>query len=344
MRNTFSTNSLRQVLLLVLFLAFTILVVSRFTDATQLFAILGSGLWPWVLAGILIHSLYFSLYAVLYQIGFSAVGVKTQASALLPVVFASLFVNAVAPLGGAGGAALYIDHVNKRGESGGRAAVGLLLVLIADLATLIPFLLLGLYYLHQQVELKNYDLVGAGVFLFFTGGLVFLVLLSAWRQAVVQRFLNWVQRITNRIGTWFKRPELLGPDWAEHNTRELNLAAHTIASRPRQLGLVLAWGFLLHVINLLGLYAFFVAFRQPISLGGLVAGFVLGIVFFIITIIPQGVGAVEGIMALVYTSLGIPSSKAITIALVFRGVNFWLPLLVGLLAIRQVTAPRKEGG
>jgi uncharacterized protein (TIRG00374 family) len=341
-RNAFSTDGLRTALLLVLFLGFTVLVVSRFSDARDLFATLASGLWPWVLVGVVIHSLYFSFYAVLYQIGFSVVGVRTRAYALLPVVFASLFVNAVAPLGGAGGAALFINHVGKRGESGGRAAIGLILVLIADLATLIPFMIIGLFYLYQQDKLQNYDLVGGGIYLFFIGGLVFLMLLSTWQQENVRLFLNWVRRVANHIGAWFKRPGLLDQDWADHNTRELNLAAHTITSHPRQLTLVMLWGFMLHVLNLIGLYAFFLAFRQPVSLGGLVAGFVLGIVFFIVSFIPQGVGAVEGIMALVYTSLGIPSAKAIAIALVFRGVNFWLPLLVGLLLIRRITAPIKE--
>ena len=37
MRNILSSDSLRRALLLVLFLAFTILVVSRFTNAAQLF-------------------------------------------------------------------------------------------------------------------------------------------------------------------------------------------------------------------------------------------------------------------------------------------------------------------
>jgi len=39
-----------------------------------------------------------------------------------------------------------------------------------------------------------------------------------------------------------------------------------------------------------------------------------------------GIGVVEGIMTLVFTSLGIPAAVAATVTLAFRGLTFWLPM------------------
>jgi hypothetical protein len=64
----------------------------------------------------------------------------------------------------------------------------------------------------------------------------------------------------------------------------------------------------------------------------------MGVLFWIVSITPQGIGVVEGTMALVFTSLGIPAERATLIALSFRGLTFWLPLLVGFLLLRRVRA------
>jgi len=50
---------------------------------------------------------------------------------------------------------------------------------------------------------------------------------------------------------------------------------------------------------------------------------------------PSGVGIVEGSMAIAYASMGIAGAAAATVTLVFRGFSFWLPLLIGFVAIQR---------
>jgi len=45
---------------------------------------------------------------------------------------------------------------------------------------------------------------------------------------------------------------------------------------------------------------------------------------------------VEGVMTLVYASLGIHRTIAVLVVLAFRGLNFWLPMLVGFFLLRKV--------
>ena len=331
-------GNLRTILLFLLLIGFTILVTSRFTSAANLLKTLSRGLWPWVAAGVITHVLYFAAYAFLYQLSFSVVGVETQALKLLPIVFTSIFVNAVAPSGGAGGAALFVDHAVQRGQNGARAAVGVVLVLIVDLGTLIPFILTGSLYLYSKHDLQIYDILGGVFFVAYILILSAALALAKWRPATLRSIFDWLQTIIRKIGGWFHRSDLVSDDWARKNANDFEDGAKAIAKNPIQLTKAILWGGFLHIINLAGLYMFFRAFQQPVHFGTLIAGFGLGIIFFVITVIPQGVGAVEGIMSLVFTSLGISRTNAVVIALTFRGVNFWIPLVIGLFFLRRVTS------
>ncbi len=331
----------RRWLLLLLLVGFVVLVTSRFTDAKHLIATLAQGKWIWVLASIILHVIYFALYALLYQIGFDAVEVKSRVSQLVPVLFASLFVNAVVPTGGTGGAALFIDDAAQRGQSGARAAVGTVLVFLADLGTLIPFVMVGVIFLSLQHELQIYGSIGVAFFLIFVAFVTGALLLARRSEDQLRRVLGWLQRTANRVGGHFNRPGLLADDWADKNANQLSAAAVAIADHPQQLRLTMILGMVLHVVNLLGLYMLFLAFQQPVRLGTLVAAFGMGIVFFVISIF-QGAGVVEGIMTLVFTTAGIPKEKAVVIALSYRGLTFWLPLLLGFLFLRRVSTFNPE--
>jgi uncharacterized protein (TIRG00374 family) len=328
----------RQWLLLLLLVGLTVLVTSRFTSLTNLLSTLAQGLWQWILIGIVIHIVYFVAYAAMYQSGFATVGVNTRTRDLLPVVFASIFVNAVAPSGGAGGAALFVDHAVRNGQSGARAAVGTVFVLLADLGTLFPFLVFGTLYLYHRRELQVYDIIGGVLFMVYVSILAAVLALARWIPGILHRIFHWVQGVVNRVGGWFRHPHLLGEAWADRNADQFLDGTEAIAANPWRLWRTLGWGMGIHLINLAGLYAFFLAFQQPVQPGTLIAGFGMGIVFFVITVIPQGAGAVEGIMTLVFTSLGIARTKAVVVALAFRGVNFWLPLVLGFLSLHQITS------
>ena len=85
---------------------------------------------------------------------------------------------------------------------------------------------------------------------------------------------------------------------------------------------------------LLILAVIFLAFNVPFSFGTIVAGFSLGYLFWIISPTPSGIGFVEGALTLGLTSMNVPLGAAAVIALAYRGVTFWFPMLIGMLAFR----------
>jgi uncharacterized protein (TIRG00374 family) len=332
----------RRVLLLGLLVLLTIWVFSRFTDLSRLGLTLAEARWTWITVGFAVHLLFFLMNAMLYHYGFGIVGVRAGLADVLPVMFAAYFINVVAPSGGAAGAALFIDDARRRGQSAGRTAIGTVLVLLADLGTLVPFVLYGILFLRGQGKLRIYDTIGAAVYVTFIVLLSGAVAAARWRPSVFRRLLGGVARLVNWAGAKFRRPEVLDARWAARTSSEFREAAAGIARRPGRLALTAGWATAMHIVNLAGLYALFLAFDQPVRLGTLVAGFAMGIVFFVVTIVPSGLAAVEGIMALVFTAMGIPPAQAVAVVLVFRAANFWMPLVIGLALIGRVRAFRRR--
>ena len=212
----------------------------------------------------------------------------------------------------------------------------MLLQLIADFSAFTLLLIPGLVYLFIEHDLKIYEIVTAVILLLMTTGLSGILLLGIWKPLWLQRLFAWAQRTANWLFGRLRRSLTLADDWAQKNADEFNQAARAAAEHPSRSDAH-------HRRCPAGshdgchhLYLLFLAFQPADQPGGLVAGYAIGILFWIVSITPQGIGVVEGMMALTFTSLGIPGAVAATVALAFRGLTFWLPMLLGFFAVQRL--------
>jgi hypothetical protein len=333
-------NTLKRWLIWLLIITFFWLVGSRIAEIEHLADTLSEGQWQWIWAAILIQVIYHLNLAELYRSAFDTVGVKARIRDLVPVTFASLFVNVAVPTAGASGAALFVDDATRRGQSATKAAAGTLLVVVVSFASVLVVLVVGMTYLFVQHNLRLYQIIAAVFLLVAILLQVNLLAMGLGRPKWMRGLLTWVQQFANNLALRFKRPAFLELDWAAVTADEFNEAARAIIAYPSRLGRTLAVALLAHVLNLTCLYTLFLAFHQNVGLGELVAGYAMGMLFLIVSITPQGIGVVEGVMTLVFTSLGVPVAQAAVISLAFRGLSFWLPLLVGFVLLRRVKVVR----
>ena len=247
-----------------------------------------------------------------------------------------MFVNVAAPAGGAGGAALFIDDARRRGESPSRTAAGTLLAMIADFGSFVLILIAGMLYLFRRHDLKSYEIITAILLLLLVGGLSAVLFMGVYSPTRLRRLLDWIQRLFFWIGKRIHKPDLISENWAEKNASEYIEASLAMVTYPGRLWITIGVAFVGHLVNLLSLYAVFVAFNQFVSPGMLVAGYAMGILFWIISITPQGIGVVEGMMTLVFTSLGVSPEKSAIVALAFRGLTFWIPFFTGFILLRRL--------
>ncbi len=325
-----------QLGLFLVFVGFVALVATQFASPDEFIDAFADAVWYWIVAAPVIFAVYFLLNALLYRLSFQAVEVETTTLHILPVMLASIFINALVPAGGAGAAAIFVEDAVERGQSGARAMAGVILVLVADLGTTIPFVIVGLIYLYHRGHVPDYYTVGSALFVLIVLLLVLALWLAKAREAWMERFLAWAGKVINRLGGLFRRPNLLSESWAPRNARQFSYASTAITKHRRQLAQVLLLITFLHLVSMAGLYSILLAFHHPVGPGVLFAGFSISVVFYVVAVLPQGFGAVEGTMSLVLKALGVPSALAIETATAYRVFTVWLPLVAGYFFARRM--------
>lgn len=97
--------------------------------------------------------------------------------------------------------------------------------------------------------------------------------------------------------------------------------------------------------DMLTLYLIFIAAGHAVSPGILLAGYGLPLLLGRVSVLPGGVGIVEGTMTVLYDGLGVPNPITVVVILVYRAISFWLPALLGFLLVPylQHTSQRAIG-
>ena len=327
---------IRRWVLRIFVLAILLFALSRLTEFKTTIRVLRYGQWQWIVGALLLQFIAYAVRAKLYQMGLAATGIPSRFRDIIPITFASTFVNTAAPTQGAAGISLFVDDARRRGQSPARATMGALMILVADYGALCLIVLVGLIFLFIFHDLQWYEVTAAVLLYLFVGGMAIVLAFGLWQPAWLHDVLVWVQAAVNLLGGWFRYPALLAENWNAHNADEFSETARAIAARPLILTRTLAIAASAHVVDVASLYCLFLAFGQSVYPGVLIAGYAMTALFWIVSPTPNGVGIVEGLMPIIYVSLGVPAVSAIVISLAFRGLSFWLPLFIGYVLLRRL--------
>ena len=317
------------------------LLLSHATELRHVMDACGQAKPGWLALAALLQVAYQFAYAGIYQTSMAAFDVRIPLPRMTTVFLGALALNFVAP---GTGNALFITEASRRGLSGSRAAAGAVLVRVVDFATFALLVVYALAYLAIRHDLHAYELVGGVGLVAVIAGWALLLVMGIWWPAALRRLLDWVRRVAAWGSAKVHRPAPLDESWPERMTAEYAEASRIAAEQPRRLLPPLGASLLAHALDLLSLAALFAAFGQSARPGAIITGFAIAVLFWIVAITPQGVGVVEGSMAMVYHSLGVEAATATSIALAFRALTFWLPMLAGWIALPKVAErPRLIG-
>ena len=331
------SSSIQRWLFAVLVAGFLWVLISRFTEIRQLLGTLVQGQLSWIALAAGLQIGYYVVFATLFWAAFRLVDVPTRVRDLLPITFASLFVNATMPSAGTAGIALFVDDARRRGHSPAAATAGTLLVQVSNNGVFVVILSLGLVLLFRHHNLTVLEIISALIMFLLVGSMIFVLALGIFRPNWLFTLFTAVFRIVNGLGRLVKRPSLLPEAWPQKNAQEFIGAATAISTHPGRLGLTLVIALVMHLISMVSLVCLFLAFHQPLSAITLIAGYTMSFLFMMVSPTPSGIGVVEVIVPIIYTSMGIPVEVGTAITLSFRGLSFWIPMLVGFFLLRQLS-------
>lgn len=314
-----------------------VFLLTRFAEMQAVAQTIRRGDWRFIALAILIVGVWFVNVAAVYRAIYRALGMEERIEALLLLSAASDFANVVAPTVGMSGMAVFIGAARKRGYSSARVTVAGVLFLLVDYTAFLIVLALGLAVLLRRGNLNSPELIASG-FLFCTAAGVATLLYLGMRSAhALGSALAWLARLVNRLVWPFMRRAYLSEERAFSFAQEAADGLHTLKQGGETLLLPVALALSSKALLITVLFLMFMAFKTPFSVGTLVAGFSIGYLFMIVSPTPAGIGIVEGALALGLNSLNVPLGAATVIALAYRGVVFWLPLLARMAAFRYVS-------
>lgn len=145
------------------------------------------------------------------------------------------------------------------------------------------------------------------------------IFLHSFRNKAVKVFFIFINSITGIFSKKFK----LNPKWVIQLLDEFQKGFKSAIKKPAFLVALFVITLFDWVFWLLIMYCSFLAINFHINIGSLIIGFSIGQIVSIISMIPGGVGTMEGSMALVFTTLGVPLHSALGAILLYR-VSFYI--------------------
>jgi len=151
-------------------------------------------------------------------------------------------------------------------------------------------------------------------------------------------------RVLNRVIGLFSRRFSLDPQPVVSLFDEFREGVRRLARRPVRMLLLLLITFGVYLFWIGVMYFSFLSLNYTIPLGRLALGFATAQIVGVLSMIPGGIGTMEGSGSLAYAALGIPIETALTAMLGFRMIYYVFPFILSLPFYVTLKYRKHEGG
>ena len=335
---------IRKIVLAIMILLFGLLLVRHFAQAEELLATLRRARPGPISLALALQVLTLVNQPALYQSLYALVGLPARWRELAPLVWTAHFVDIVTPAAGLGGTALLIHAAQKRGMDMGRVTLANSLYFLFNFVCFVLLLGWSLVALFLWHDLKTYEIIAASIPM---AGVV-VALGALWLVSVrPESFSRLVVSLGNRVNALSRRVlkrQVLGEHAASDFAATFAQSSAALRTSGGRLWRPSLHAMLVDGLEIAVLGACFAAFPgagREITLPLLIAGYSIGTLFLVVSITPQGLGVVEGVLTAIFVSFGVPLERAAVVVLAYRGLSFWLPLVAGFFASQRTLAQKE---
>lgn len=321
----------KAIIILIVIVALGFLVANLDYIMSIINAMQGGALIPLVVAIIIMIARHV-VQAMSYNEAFGAVGRKTGLWHNIVLIFSLVFINTFCLFSGATGVAFIIDDAHRRGCDIGTSTSGAILSQIGYFAAVFIISIIGFTTMLVSGTMNVVFLIGG---LLLAGTLLVLVsffLLGFYKPGWLVKIFRSIEGIINKVIGIAKK--CLPKDWGKATAQSFINSAQVLAHNPKGALITVFYAAASALLNMACLIAIGVAFGFE-EIAPLIAAFSVAAIAVILSPTPQGVGVVEAAIAAVLTSAGCSLSVATAIALVYRGIMFWIPFCIGALLLSQ---------
>jgi len=335
---------MRKIFVTFALVAGIIFIITQIQDFGSILETIQRSKLRYLFAAIIVESIWLVNVAALYRTIYRVIGIKESLKQMILIAAAANFVNVVTPTAGVGGMAVFISEARRKDYSSGKTTVASAMYILFDYIAFLSVLALGLIVLFRRDQLQMTEIIATGILVLIAGTIAALLYLGMYSEEKLGRFLAWGGKMVNKLVRPFRRNktgDYLSIDRAYTFAHDIAEGMRELQGKPRELVFPSLLALNSKVLLILVLFFVFLAFGVPPSFGTLIAGFSIAFLFMIVSPTPNGVGFVESALTLTLASFYIPLSDAAVIAITYRGVTYWLPILFGFVAMRWLGGVEK---
>jgi phosphatidylglycerol lysyltransferase len=262
----------------------------------------------WVLSGILITLVYIITHSFMYRSAFAALDEKITIKAGVILFLKRNFISVFIPAGGVTSLAFFTDAIEKTGISKTKihfaSTIYGFIGIVSAVFIAVPVFVYGL----TTRNVNGDEWVALVTVLFLVGILYYLfrnITSKGKIYMLIKKYSPSIEVYINDIDSG-----------AINRKKLIECLFHSL--------LIEAWG-------ILHLYIAAHALGIQIDLLTCATGYIIAVVFMIISPFMRGLGAVEVSLGFTLTRFGFTMVEAISITALYRFFEFWLPLAAGVL-------------
>lgn len=269
------------------------------------------------------------LYTWRWKILNKIAGIDASIKKLLPMVLVGLAVNNITPSGRGGGEPVraYLLYKNEKGSTFDETFAAV----VADRALdTFPFVLLAALTISSMAVFFDFDIWLLAVMVLAVIAilaLLFAIIYMCINPGFGRKVEGWIISLVRRF---YKK----NSESVENSIHDAIAGfQHTmivLMSNKKGLTYTLTLSFIIWIFEILRVYIVFLAFGADVNLIIIGEVFIVSCLVGMIPLLPGGLGAVDGLMILLYSAAGVPASVSAAATVIERLISFWMATMLGM--------------
>lgn len=283
----------------------------------------------WYIAlAILIQLIIYGLWTLRWSININSVGIHVKKQHIFPMLMVGLAVNNLTPSARGGGEPIRGYILSKYSNSSFEKSFA---TVIADRGLdTFPFMVLAVITIVAAVFYLNLPTYAIYTLIIAVSVLVIVFCIALYMSFNLEfgrKVSLWLVKIIKRFSK------------KEHSKLEENAlkAIHGFQKSMRTMVKdrnVMLYGvpisFLIWMLEITRVYIIFSAFNVDVSLLVIAEVFIISSLIGFIPLLPGGLGAVDGLMIILFSAAGVPPSISAAATIVERLISFWMTSIIGV--------------
>ncbi|MDO9043713.1 MAG: UPF0104 family protein [Methanobacteriaceae archaeon] len=281
-----------------------------------------------IILAILVQFLVYGLWTLRWSITTNSVKINVKKRHLLPMLMVGLAVNNITPSARGGGEPVRAYILSKYSKCSMESSFA---TVIADRGLdMFPFIVLAvitIFAVMMSFSLPFWVLLSLIIAVILLIVIFVLIFYTSLNKKAGEKFTRWVLKLIRRF--YRKNPEKLEKK-ALSAINEFQFTMKIMLKDRKVVLYGIPLSFLIWFFEIMRVYLVFSAFGMDISLILIAEVFIIASLIGMIPLLPGGLGAVDGIMIILYSAAGVPPSISAAATVLERLISFWMTSIIGI--------------